>query len=126
MVSPVRPSRESITLSSRCAQKGHFNWGCLRGAFLFRERTTKARATQEGGASPAPTNSLWRLGLPVRLRFAHLRVRACVSVRPATSLRGEAEESRQKSRTPTLPPTESWRRPPPAPFPLPIARLNQR
>src|SRR5258707_7088053 len=52
MVSPVRPSRESITLSSRCAQKGHFNWGCLRGAFLFRERTTKTRATQEGGASP--------------------------------------------------------------------------
>src|SRR5579859_3835430 len=24
MVSPVRPSRESITLSSRCAQNGHF------------------------------------------------------------------------------------------------------
>src|SRR5258708_9741378 len=126
MVSPVRPSRESITLSSRCAQKGHFNWGCLRGAFLFRVRTTKARATQEGGASPVPTNSLWRLGLPVRLQFAHFRVRACVSVRPATSLRGEAEERRQKSRTRTLPATESWRRPLPALFLLHRAELKQR
>src|SRR5215472_2984054 len=44
MVSPPRPSRESITLSSKCAQKGHFTRpdlltvanGLLRAALLSR------------------------------------------------------------------------------------------
>src|SRR5258708_39223187 len=76
----------------------------------------KARATQEGGASPAPTNFWERLDSPVRLRFAHLRVRACVSVRLATSLHGSVEERRQKSRRRTLPATGSWRQPLPVLF----------
>src|SRR5258708_8228858 len=41
MVSPVRPSRESITLSSRCPQKGHFT-----PAFLLRRPLPHFRARQ--------------------------------------------------------------------------------
>src|SRR6266851_4610228 len=93
MVSPVRPSRESITLSSRCPQKGHFT-----PAFL-------------------PCRPVQRLVPHFRARQCHpvlaFRVSPILAIYPERLLRGSAAESPQRCIQQTSPATAQSPPPPP-------------
>src|SRR5215469_15720158 len=85
MVSPARPSRESITLSSRCAQKGHFTrWVLLGARSILQELEIRNQVSTAG--SHTKETSLRELRFPPQ--FLRLPAGAGALARPTTSLRG--------------------------------------
>src|SRR5215469_18244068 len=100
MVSPLRPSRESITLSSRCAQKGHFTrWFLLvLGAYYRKCGAVKLWTISFCRARGAATKRRKKGGGRFRRRFARLPVRGGGGVRRGTALPRRAAERRRKSK----------------------------
>jgi len=102
----------------RFSHKGHFNWEspwCV----LFSSAATQIKINPRGRDQPPPLQIICALGLPFRLRFAHLRVRAdAFHFRPAEKphLRVEVRGTPAKEQDATLPAIESWRRLLPASF----------
>src|SRR5262245_33473711 len=115
MVSPVRPSRESITLSSRCAQKGHFTrWVLLVLGGYYKNQISEIRY-RITAKPPTPTLATVRRS---PRQFPRFPVAASASIRPATTLRGTAAALPQMNTPQTSPAIESLPPQPPAPAPL--------
>src|SRR5271168_3562483 len=113
MVSPVRPSRESITLSSMLAQNGHFTRDGLLAVF-YREPSRMLLATiifPTLPASPAWTRQATR---PLLRAFLLRPSRAAA---PAKTLRPATAALHRAPRRQMLPATKPA--PPPWPKPRP-------
>src|SRR5271154_7258282 len=80
--SPVRASRESTTLSSRCEQKGHFTCACL--PFCARTLTHPTCRTNRIIQPVLPTP------LPPQFSLLPFLLPPFFAARPSTTLRGTA------------------------------------